>query len=253
MNALRRVLSAPGMVFALWALQLAVAWQLGDAVRVAAAAAMRGYARIDDGHLLGAVMELMATSPAIAGVMVQAAITSTLVGIVFWALAYGGVIKRLQGPASPSQMAAASVGFLPGVVVQTIYVGALRAIPIGLCALLAAKAPVVAVGLGLVVTAVTVVAADLARVEVVLHGGRAFHPMTALRALKTAHTDLRLLSSAGAIAIAQVFVPAILIYLVLSDTAGAGSIWLARCLALGGLVLGLWRIALAVDARARRA
>jgi len=247
MNALRRVASAPGLLLVLWLGQLALAWQLADGVRVAAGAGMGEHAWVDDGHLLAAITELLAFHPSVAGMFVHAAASSAVLGAVFWALAYGGVIRRLSERVRASEAVAASVRYLPGVVVQSIYSWLLRALPMAGVGALAAKLPVLAVGLGLLVTAIAVVTADLARVEVVLHGSSRFSPMTALRALRGAFARPRMLAGAGALAVTQSLIPLLTFYVVLSDSAGEGSIWLARGLGLVALALGLWRIAVIVE------
>lgn len=248
MNALKRVFGAPGLVVTLWALQLLVAWHLATPVRVAAKAAMGEYAWIDDGHLMSALVELFANDPAVVALMAENAIVASILGLVFWALAYGAVIRRLSGKTGPSELAAASVRFLPGVVAQTAWLGIVRAIPIAIAAAAATKLPALAVVIGVITTAITVVAADIARVGVVLHEARPLHPLTALRALRKTLVRPRLLAAAGALAVVQMLVPLVALQLVLSDAGGSGSIWLARLLAFGGLVIGLWRIALVVDA-----
>jgi hypothetical protein len=248
MSALRRVASAPGLVIFLWLAQLAVAWQLGDAVAAATISSMKGYAWLDDGHLLFAISELMAQNPAVAAAIVHTWMMGAIFAITFWALAYGGVISRLDGKKPASELAAASIRFAPSIAAQTIYVGIVRAIPMAGIGAMAAKLPVVAFVLGAVVLAVTVTAADVARVSVVLHGERRFHVKTALRAIRTVVARPRLLGMAGTLALVQAMIPALLVYLVISDGAGSGSIWLARGLTLAGLVLGLWRISVVIDA-----
>jgi hypothetical protein len=248
MSALRRVLSAPGLVIGLILVQLLLGWQLAGAVRATAAASMRGYSWIDDGHLLHALSELMATHPAVGAALVQSAMTGGLLAIVFWALAYGGVITRLAGKRPARELAAASIAHLPGICAQTVYLGAVRVIPMIGIGAMASKLPALAVLLGLGLTVLTVVGADIARVHIVLHGGRVWHPKTAVLALRHALKRPKLLAAAGSLAILQLIVPAILGYVVFADLAGAGSIWIARALSALGLLLGLWRIAVVVEA-----
>ena len=247
MNALRRVLKSPGLVIVLWLAQAAAAWLLAGIVAAAASAAMQGFAWVDDGHLLAAIAELTSNQRAVGVAMVQIAITAVVLGIVFWTVAYGGVIARLEGKKPASEVAAASIKYMPGIAAQTIYVYILRAVPMVPLGLMAAKFPALAFVTGLGVMMLTIVAADIARVSVVLHDARPFHPKTALIALRRAVTRPALLARAGLLAIASIAIPAILVYIVMADAAGSASIWLARCLSLVGLVIGLWRIAFVVD------
>jgi hypothetical protein len=248
-NGLKRVLAAPGLVLALWVAQLLLAWHLATPVRVAARAAIGEYAWIDDGHLMSALIELFADHQPVAALLAENAMVASVLGVLFWGLAYGGVIRRLSGKATVSELAAASVGFLPAIAAQTLWLGIVRAALVAAAFGVGMKLPALAVVLGVAFTAVTIVAADLARVDVVLLGGRKLHPATAWRALKQALTQPRLLAGAGTLAIAQMVVPLLALYLVLSDTGGAASIWLARALTLVALGLGLWRIGVVVEAR----
>lgn len=248
MNALKRVLSAPGLVLALWVMQMLVAWHLATPVRVAARAAMGEYAWIDDGHLLSAPIELFGDHRPVAALMAENGLVAVILGVVFWALAFGAVIRRISSKAPPSELAAASIRFLPCIVAQTLWVGAMRAVLVGIAVGIGIKLPALAVVVGVVASAVMIVAADVARVKVVLLDARRFHPATALKAVREALSHPRVLAAAGTLAVLQMLVPMIAFYLVLSDAGGAGSIWIARLLALGGLVLGLWRVAVVVEA-----
>lgn len=247
MSALRRVLTAPGLVIVLWLAQAAAAWLLAGIIAAAASAAMQGYAWVDDGHLLAAVAELTSNQRAVGVAMVQVAITATVLGIVFWTVTYGGIIARLEGKKPASEVAAASIKHMPGIAAQTIYIYLVRGLVMTPLGLMAAKFPSLAFVTGLGVMALTIVAADVARVSVVLHDARAFHPKTTIMALRRAVTRPALLARAGLLAIAGIAIPAVLVYIVMADTAGSASIWLARGLSLVGLVVGLWRIAFVVD------
>jgi hypothetical protein len=245
------VVRAPGLVAGLWLFQLLVAWQLGVVVRATADAATGRSSWVEDGHLLHALSELLALHPAVGAAVAYAMLTSALAGVAFWALAYGGVIARLDASRPVAELAAVSLRSCPAVAVQTLYTATARALVVGLLVAAGWASPPAPALLVLLGVCFTVAAADRARVRAVLDGKRRFHPHTALLGLADVVRRPRLWLGAGLLLLGQHAISAVAGYTVVAGLAGPASIWLARLLAAAGLFLGLWRIALSVDVRER--
>ncbi len=251
--ACRRVVRAPGLIALVVALHLLLAAAIGGATRSAIGAAMGRSVLADDSRLWYAVLELFDRSPGLLESIRHLVAGSGIVALGFWTLAAAGVLHRLRAPAPLPRLAAAAVRGLPGVVAVTLWHLPARA------ALLAAAgglaAAVVDLPWGFV--AVLILAAaiayctcalDLARCDVVLHGGRRFHPMTAWRGFLHAAGRPAVLAASMLASFGQHACTAGAVLVVLAGSGGDSSIWLARALAALGIVLGLIRLAVAVEA-----
>lgn len=253
--ALVRVLSAPGFVLALWAAQLVLAKLLASPAAAAARAGMRNDVWIDDGHRLRAVVELLVDEPGIAAAIVMSLATSAILASVFSLIASPAIIAWLAGERSLARVLATVGRELPAMVVQTIYGLVFRAVCTGLAAasmmLLDSSEPSIALVLALLLAAFPILVLDRARVAVVLDDERRYHPMTFLRAI--AHVATRPLwwLAGSAIEVAKLCVAIGALLLVIEAGPESTGIWVARAAGLATLILGLWRVALAVDDQTR--
>ncbi len=250
MSALRRVLRAPGLWLALALLHLAVAKALAAPVGAAVQGTLTPHAFTDHGALLPALVELFVGTPALLAVIAAAWITSAVLGGLLQVVLAGGVLRRLAAPATAPEVAAAALRHLPAIAVVTLYGLIARGVLAGLLGpdLLGVgaaipRAIVLALGLALFTHVV-----DLARADVVLAGARGYHPRVILRALRRAAQALP--RTLGAITLW--LVAAALVAATLALVArGLGHSWVAmaaRLLAVLGVGVNLWRIAVAVDA-----
>jgi hypothetical protein len=246
--ALRRVVFVPGFVLALWAAQLLLAKLLAGPAAAAAEAGMRGGVWFDDGHPIRAVAELMIDQPGIAAAITMSLAASAVLGGLFSVVAAPAIITRLAGERSLAQVFAAVGRELPAMVVQTGYGLVFRAACTGLAAL-----PITWLGpsglvFALVLTGFPILVLDRARVAVVLDDERRFHPMTFLRAI--GHVAKRplwwLVGSAIEAAKLSLAIGALLL-VIAAGPEGVTGIWVARAAGLATLILGLWRVALAVE------
>lgn len=245
--ALLRVVFSPGFVLALWAMQLVLAKVLAAPVAAAAKAGMRGGVWIDDGHRIRALVELMFDEPAIAAAITTSLATSAALAGLFSIVAAPAIIAWLSGERSLARVSAAVGHHLPAMAVQTGYGLVFRAICTGFAAL-----PITWLGpsglpIALIVGGFPILVLDRARVAVVLDDERRFHPMTFLRAI--AHVAKRPLwwLAGSAIEGAKLMLAIASLLLVIQAGPESAGLWVARAIGLATLILGLWRIALAVQ------
>ena len=251
--AFSRVVRAPGLVALVAALHLLLAAAIGAAARSAIGAAMKGSVLVDESRLLSALLELFGRSPGLLEPIRHLIAGSSVVALGFWTLSVAGVLHRLRAPAPLPRLAAAAVRGLPGVVAVTVWHLMLRAVLLGLAGALAAvwvAGPWGAATLPMLaaVFAFCACALDLARCDLVLHGARRFHPMTAWRGFLHAAGRPAVLLPSMLLSFGQL---ACTVGVVLAAFAGSG-VWLARALAILGIVLGLTRLAVAACAGPRR-
>lgn len=250
--ALLRVVFTPGFVLALWATQLLVAKLLAAPASAAAAAGMRNGVWFDDGHRVRALIELMSDEPAIVAVIGVSLATSALVAGLFSIVAAPAIIAWLSGERSLARVFAAAGRHMPAMAVQTGYGLVLRAIFTGLAALPVAWLGPRGLPIALVLGGFPILVLDRARVAVVLDDQRRFHPMTFLRAI--GHVARRPLwwLAGSAIEAAKLMLAIGALLLVIqagppSEDSFAAGIWVARAIGLATLLLGLWRVAIAVE------
>jgi hypothetical protein len=252
-NALRRVAAAPWLVLALWGSHVVIAIAFGSVLSNVVAAAVMPFAGRDDGYVLGAVVEVLSLHPSIAATMMAGLVLSAIVGAVGWMLVAGLVIARLTNhpgaDTSPSGLGATWLATLPGVVVTSLWHFLIRAAVFVIVAISVAPLPR---GIALVVfaiaLAVSTLALDIARVQVVLHAARPFHVRTAADAYAHVVRHWRLVIRALGPWLLQMLVVATSLWLALASLGGGSHLWMVRGLSLVGVVLGLWRVALIIDA-----
>ncbi len=253
-GALTRVARAPGLVAVVVVLHLLLAGTVGSATRAAIGASMEPYALADNSQLWFAVLELLGTSPGLLVPIQHLIAGSAAIALAFWTLLAAGILQRLRAPAALPTLAAATVRGLPGVLAVTFWhliprvlllaaAGALTA------ALLGAGAwGLAGIGVTAVVFAFCTCALDLARCDVVLHGARRFHPVTAWRGFLHAARRPPVLIRSMLLSLGQWACAGAILLAVVAGLHGGPAIWLARALAILGIVLGLTRQAVAVEA-----
>ncbi|MCP3959495.1 MAG: hypothetical protein GY719_16735 [bacterium] len=254
MTALRRVLRAPGLIVLVVAIQLVVALILGSGVRAAVGASLVPYSLATDGHLLGATFELFGDHPGLPVGFRQVAVGSSAIALVLWILLAAPVIHRLRSKTPAARLAALAFSQLPAIGVTTLWHLALRIVLLAALGLL--TAPLLDHGawglLGVAATAVALAistcALDLARCHVVLHGARGFHYSTALRAYREAVRRPAVLVPSMLLSFGQWTCVAGAVAVAMVMAGAGGTIWLVRGLAVLGVVLGLTRVAVAVEA-----
>ncbi len=254
MRALRRVLGAPGLILAVVAVQLLAAAAVGSVVRVAVGAAMGRWSIVADGHLLGAVFELLVDHPGALATARELLAGSAVLALVTWTAIAAGVLRRLDGPARLSELAAAAVGGFPGVLVVTLWHLLPRAVLLALVGMVT-KQLLGAQAWGLLGIALTVAALgyaacalDLARAAVVLHGAPRFHPWTALGGYLRAARCPGVLLPSMLLSAGQWAAVAAIVAVGIAGMGSPGAIWLARALSVVATILGLTRMAVAVEA-----
>lgn len=246
-SALLRVILAPGLVLALWVLQLVAAKLFAGPARAAAGASMRAWTYRPDGHLLRAAVELLQLQPGVAAAIGVAVMSSLAFGTVFWLVLSPVPLARFAGERSPTWLLVACARNLPAMLVQTVYGLILRALCLGLAGLGLAKlgAPWIPVAALLAVFPVLVL--DCARASVVLEDQRPMHIKTFLRAIpRVARRPLWWLLGT-LLELLKIGVAMATVLLVISAGPAPSAIWVARAAGLVTLMLGLWRIGLAAD------
>jgi hypothetical protein len=247
--ALRRVLRAPAFVLVLWVAQLLFAKLLAAPTRAAADAGMRGNTWFDDGHRLRAMAELFIHEPAVVATIVAALSASAILAGLFSVVAAPVILARLSGERSWSAILGTAGAKLPAVLVQTGYGLVFRALCTGLAAVPAMLGPG-AVPLVLLIGSFPILVLDRARAAVVLEGERPYHPKTFLRALVFVGKRPLWWLSGTVIEALKLGVGVVALMLVISaDGFNTGHIWAARGAGLLALLLGLWRVSLAVADR----
>jgi hypothetical protein len=251
-RALLRVLKAPAFVLALWVAQLVLAKLLAGPIRNAAQAGMQGHAWFDDGHRLRAMAELFADEPAVMTTIVATLSASAMLAGLFSVVAAPVILLRLSGSRSWPALLGGAAAKLPPVLVQTGYGLIFRALCTGLAVIPAAAVGPAAAPLVLVIGSFPILVLDRARAAVVLEGDRPYHPKTFLRAV--AHVARRPLWWFGGTVIEalKIGVGIAALMLVFEGGVAGGSIWIARAAGLLAVMLGLWRVSLAIDDEAER-
>ncbi len=258
-QAASRVARAPGLIVLVVGLHLTLAAAVGFSTRSVIGASMEPYALIDNRQLLFALFELLGMSPGMLRPTGHLIVGSAVIGWGFWTLLAAGIIHRLRAANPLPRLAAAAVRGLPGVLAMTAWHLLIRAVLLGVTG--AAVRPLLKddswgpVGLLILasVFALCICALDLARCEVVLHGARRFHPKTAWRGLVHALRRPAILAHSMLLSLAQWGCLAAVMLAAFAGLHGGPAIWLARGLAILGLLLGLTRLAVAVGAGPYRA
>ncbi len=253
-GAFVRVARAPGLVAGVAVLHLLLAAGVGFSTRSAIGASVYPYALVDNDQLFFAVQQLVDASPGLLLPARHLIVGSAVISLAFWTLLAAGIIHRLRAPAPLPRLAAAAVRGLPGVLAVTLWHLLPRAVLLALAGV--AATPLLTAGwwgpagilLLAVVLAACTCALDLARCDVVLHGARRFHPSTAGCGLLHAGRRPAVLIRSMLLSFGQWACLGAVVLAAFAGLHGGPAIWLARGLAIAGIVLGLARLAVAVEA-----
>ena len=248
MNALRRLVGAPGWVLSLWLLELAlVAWNAA-APRAIANTAMGRHAALGTDRWLSVLIDVGFDHPELVVAALGTLAQTGIVALLGWVLLASPTIVRLSKRDTFTHVMAIALPHVPGLVVTSLWHVLLRAVLLAIVVMAALPLPPWAQVCSLAIAlAFSNVALDLARVRVVLREAPRFHIRTAWLGFRDALTHAKLLTAGMALSLAQGCFVAAMVWIAL---AGLGSSWLllvARGMALVVVVLGLWRIALAVE------
>ena len=165
-----------------------------------------------------------------------------------------GVLRRLHGPATLAELAAATVRGFPGVLVVTLWHLVPRAVLLAAAGaltrqLLGAQAwGLLGIALTVAAVAYATCALDLARAAVVLHGAARFHPRTAIRGYLRAARRPGVLLPSMLFSAGQWAAVAAIVGVAVAGAGSGWAIWLARALSVLAVVFGLARMAVAVEA-----
>lgn len=245
--ALRRVLSAPGFLAAVWLVHVAVAAGIGIFVHAAFDQAIAPHEVADDGRRLFALLDVVTDHRGVVAGFSAATLVAGLVGALAWTLLVGLVIVRLSGAREPGAIATRFASTLPAVVVQSAWHLLLRGVLVFAVLTAAAGLPqMLAWPLLVLAWSVSIVALDVARVSVVIGDARPYHPRTAAAALLSVVRTPRRFGGPVLLAFAQLLVLACAPYVAVAWLGAPVVPTVVRGLALLAAVLGLWRLATAV-------
>lgn len=249
MKALRRAMDAWGLLLALWFLQLGVASLLALPVRTAVAAALgKHHDLLDPARALAAIADLGIQHPAALAQLEAGVVTTAIIGALFWLVASGAILTRLDRRIDPPETFAASIRHLPAVVGATLWHLPLRALlaglPLTLGPVLSRSWLVVALAVGWCLGTSTL---DAARAQAVLAGTTVRRPTAVIRGLQ--HLVRRPSTLAASLALGLVGWCLVLaaLYIALWGLAASGTLFAVRGMALLTAAVGLWRVALAVE------
>ena len=252
-KAVRRVWQAPGLVVLVIVLHLLVAAVLSSGVRAAVGRSLGAYSVITEGHLLAAVLELLGAHPGLMAAYRSTLVGSAVAGLALWTFLAPAVILRLRAPNSWPRIASASLENLPGVIATTLWNLLPRLLLLALTGFVTSKA--MSSGLwglvGLIVMATVLAtstcALDLARCRVVLRGAPGSRFATAWRGYREATRRPGVLLTSISLSFAKWVCSLGILALALDRAGQAETIHLIRGLAVLGIVLGLARVAVAVE------
>ncbi len=244
--ALRRLAAIPGWLVGIWLAQVALAAGVGAIVRTTVAAAMDGDHIEPGARWLYALADLGLDHPAIAAAAAASIGVAAVAGLLAWTLVVGLLLARLRADTSTAAVLHTWWKTLPGIGAQSAWHVLMRGVML-LAALSTASALPPAAGWPLVwlVWSVAIVGLDVARTRVV-DGARPLHPRTAAVAIIDVVRHPARFGPAVALAAAGTIVPLLVVWLGLSQLGGAMAPLAARAVALVGVGLGLWRLAVVV-------
>jgi len=253
-GAARRFARSWWVVAVVWVVQLALAAAAGRWVGAAVSAGMRGYAIVDDGHLLFYVGSLLIEEPAVAVSILAALLSSATLGALGWVMLAGGIFRQLDVPGRGGDLLTDGLRLSPYMAAQTVWISLVRGLACLPFALPGAAGTVGAI-IGGALLLLTVPVFDLARAEVSLTDPdnrpgrwRRLGPRPLLAAVTdTVQRPGYCLSSILAWLVGRGTVVAMLFIAVSVAPVDAGALWGLRALALVPLVAGVIRLALAVE------
>ncbi|MCA9651883.1 MAG: hypothetical protein H6712_28745 [Myxococcales bacterium] len=247
LGGLFRVLRAPGLWLGLWLGVTAVAGLVGIHMRAVVAATLGPFTALDLDHVLFNTFDVVRDHPALVSELIVSVVGSATLGALVWTLLAPLLIARLAQPRSWSELGGRAFSRLPTVLVQSLWHLPLRLLLLLVVGLSTRTLPPLvtwsALGLAWLVAGV---ALDATRVAVVEHDAAPWHIRSAWRGLVRAVRRPGLLGPCVLLGIGQLALTATILWLALAGF-GHASPWPARLLALLGVGLGLWRIAIIVQ------
>jgi hypothetical protein len=246
MKSLKRTVHAIPVLLVIWLLQLALAALAGTQVRTLVGAAMQGAGWLDDGHLLGALLELVSQNPSVAAGLAVSVVSSTLLGFALWIPAAGGVFERLAGHAlGPSEVLAGARWSLP-VAAQTLWTWIARGIVLAILGFAASKAPWIGLLLPLVYVCF-VLGFDYSRARILLQDEKPYSPTSMLRGLRDTIKEPTLLLGGALLVIAQLSSAHLPLWIAMHAEQGTSTLILVRATAFIPLFFASWRIAAVIS------
>jgi len=251
MNALRRASAAWRWVLCIWLGEVVIATFGAYGIRSHIATAMDGLAMPDD-RLLYAVAEHTHAHPELVVAMVVTLATSALLGFVVWIVLAPLVLLRLRaGAPAPAvaSLGSAWLGSIGGIIATSAWHLGLRvALVLGLAAVLGTLPPSIAVWIAFAVVLAATCALDFSRVAVVTGTARGGSPRTALDGFAALGRQPRRAAAMAGLAAGQWLL--VVGGLVLLVRTGGESLALMRACAAAATFLGVFRLAVAIDADA---
>jgi hypothetical protein len=246
LGGLRRVIAAPGLWLGCWAAVAAMAWVVGACVQFVAAAAVGPFDALDLGRAVFGVLDVLRVHPEVGIAVAMAVAVGSLASTVGWTVVSPLVIARLAEPRGARELGGRALAGLPAVIVQSGWHLLMRAALMVAVLLSVRPLPdvVVWVVCGLVWLGAGV-ALDATRVAVVEHEAAPWHVKTAWQGFVRVVKRPRVLVPGVVLGAGQLAIGGVIVWMALAEL-GSGSAWAARGLALFGVGLGLWRVAIVV-------
>lgn len=257
-QAIRRVMSAPGLLLLVVIFHLGMAKLISSTVRAALARGLGSFTIPDGQSLFYALIEQFINHPGILATWRQLLTISSLLSLILWTALAGGILFRLRQAAPTERVAAHTVRFLPAMFAVTLWHLIPRALLLGLAGFLtnllmkhtALGWPAALVTLSLLFYCTC--ALDLARASIVLEGALPFSWRTAWNGFVQAARRPKVLAASMLFSLGQWFTVVALAVVAISGFAAGYGPWPARLLSVVGIVLSLARLAVAVEASASR-
>ena len=246
MKSLQRTLLSLPVLLGMWVLLLAFAAIAGAPVRSAASAALSQGGWLDDGHLLGATLELAEGNPAVIGTLLASVAAATILGFLFWIPMAGGLIESLAGHGFTPGSVLSGARWSFAMAVQTLYSWLARGIVLGLLITVTNKVAWVGVLIPIAYVSL-IIAFDLARVRIVLEDAAPFHPMTMLRAWLEAFKAPILLVGGALLIAAQLASAQLPAWIAGHAEHGNSTLVMLRLAAFLPLFFSAWRISAAIS------
>jgi hypothetical protein len=243
---------APWLVLLVVAIHWGLAGVLALAVESGVAVGLGQYSLVDGQNLFYALIEYLVDHPGVLAAWSQLLAVSALASLLLWTLLSGGVLLRLRRPEPWSYLARDTVRVVPGILVVTAWHFLPRLVLLGLAGAVTGFAmehppwgwPAALLTLCLLFYCTC--ALDLARAAVALAGERPGW-RTARRAYGRAWRQRGLLLSSMLLSLGQWLLVLLTVRQAIAGFAMDAGPWPARLLAALGVVLGLWRMSVAVE------
>lgn len=246
-EALRRVLRAPGVLAVVWLLHVAIAATIGLVVHAAIDEAIRPHAIADDGRRLFALLDVLQDHKSVVAAFSTATVAAAVGAALSWTLLSGLLVTRLSGERRRDVVIERFVATLPAVIVQSGWHLVLRALLVFAVLAIAGSLPrFLSWPLLVLAWTISIVALDRVRAEVVLGDARRYHPRTAAAALLAVVRTPRAFAGPVLLAVVQL---ALLVAVPYAAVAMLGRPLVpaaTRGLALLATFVGLWRLSAVV-------